>query len=475
MNFFAKLSLPLRAGLLGLLLSWLPLLGWGQINLTNSGVYSQDFDGIGGGLPAGIAVVTGATAASLGTAATLVAAGTAANSTNGNFRNVISATDYTSATYPVSSTATTGAGFTNRALALRQTGAFGDPGGAFVFQLANTTGYTGFTASFRLQSLDAGSARATTFRVDYGIGSAPTTFSLPTSTTGTLTTGGSAFSNNLVNVDFGGALDNQAGPVYIRIVALTGSTGSGTRATSAIDDFTLSYTPGAPSSTLVANPAALSGFAATPTTASAAQSFTVGGTNLTPANATVTVSLPGAPDYEVSIDNTNFLGAGNTFTFTAAGGTLASQTLYVRLKAGLAAGSYNGQTLTVSGGGAASQTVTLNGTSGPPATYTWDGSTSTSFKEPTNWTPDRNTLAANDVLIFDKNTTPVATVLMDFAGGNQTIGQLIFRNGIVATLSGSANRILTLGGPAVPANLLVSAADSVVLEPVMHLRPVWRA
>lgn len=42
-------------------------------------------------------------------------------------------------------------------------------------------------------------------------------------------------------MDFGSALDGQTGPVWIRVVTVTGSTGSGNRATSGIDDFSLTY------------------------------------------------------------------------------------------------------------------------------------------------------------------------------------------------------------------------------------------
>jgi PKD repeat protein len=44
-----------------------------------------------------------------------------------------------------------------------------------------------------------------------------------------------------VTVDFGSALDGQGGPVWIRIVTVAASSGSGSRATTGIDDFSLTY------------------------------------------------------------------------------------------------------------------------------------------------------------------------------------------------------------------------------------------
>ncbi|MCU0449777.1 MAG: T9SS type A sorting domain-containing protein [Bernardetiaceae bacterium] len=107
-------------------------------------------------------------------------------------------------------------------------------------QIANTTGRAGFQLSFKLQSLDNTSTRITTWRVDYGIGTAPTSFT-DANALGTLTTGNSTFASNNITVNFGSALDNQSQNVWMRVVALTASTGSGTRATTGIDDLVLTW------------------------------------------------------------------------------------------------------------------------------------------------------------------------------------------------------------------------------------------
>ena len=201
--------------------------------------YTENFDNIGtNGLPSGFNVVTGATASAFGTSAPLSPAQVVWNNVSGAFKNV--ASNDGGLTQSSSQTGT------NRALGIRQTGSFGDPGGSFVFQVANTSGKTAFKLSFSLQSLDNTSTRTTTWVVDYGIGSSPTTFTPITATTGTLTTGNSLFSNNTVTADFGSALDNQSGPITIRISVLAASTGSSNRATSGIDDFSLSWTVPSP-------------------------------------------------------------------------------------------------------------------------------------------------------------------------------------------------------------------------------------
>lgn len=240
--------------------------------------YTQNFDAISAGLPAGWSVRTGANATALGTSGTLVTVATAWNNTTGNFRNVASATGLTS-----TANVTDQSNATNRALGVRQGSSFGDPGAAFVLQLDNTTGKTNFQMNFKLQSLDNGASitRTTTWTVDYGIGATPTTFTA-TTPTGTLTTGNVTFSNNTINVNFGTALDNQSSNVWIRIIALTGTTGSGSRATTGIDDINLSWSSGGPVPTLVANPSTIADFGSVNNAATSTNSsYTLTATSVT--------------------------------------------------------------------------------------------------------------------------------------------------------------------------------------------------
>ena len=98
--------------------------------------------------------------------------------------------------------------------------------------------------TFRLQSLDASSPRTTTWKVQYAIGVTPSTFTDLTTNLTVLTTGGLTFTDTTVSVNFGSLLNNLSSPVWIRIVTLTASTGSGNRPTTAIDDVNLTWTNG---------------------------------------------------------------------------------------------------------------------------------------------------------------------------------------------------------------------------------------
>ena len=129
---------------------------------------------------------------------------------------------------------------------MRQTGTLstgGDPGAAFAFLLANTTGKSNLKLEFLLQSLDGVSTagRTTTWRVDYGIGDDPSNFTSVTTVPSPLTTAFGVFSTGLVTVDFGNALNNINQKVWIRIVALLPTTGGGNRASTGIDDVKISW------------------------------------------------------------------------------------------------------------------------------------------------------------------------------------------------------------------------------------------
>lgn len=202
-----------------------------------------NFDNIASGYPQGVSVKIGATASSLGTGdAAIYNAGTGglANGTpwaqfSAGVKNYASATGLTSA-----SDSATQANSTNRALGFRQTSTNGDPGVAFTFQLNNTTGKSNFNMSFLLQSLDATVGRTVTWTVQYGIGDNPSNFTTVPTTPATLTTG-PTFGSTSVTANFGTALNNVNQKVWIRIVTLTASTGSGNRPSTAIDDFQLTW------------------------------------------------------------------------------------------------------------------------------------------------------------------------------------------------------------------------------------------
>lgn len=216
----------------------------GQVVLTSVG-YLETFDSLAGGLPAGWTVRTGATSGGLGTEVGLTTATTSWGTTAGEFRNVASRTGLSSG-----STVTAQGNSTDRALGIRQTADFGDPGAAFTLQVADTLGYTGFSVSFSAELL-SNQGRSTTWTLQYALGSAPTSF-----TTLTTFADPGAFGATTVGAALPSNVNSQAENLWLRIVALATSTGAGSRDTFGVDDFELTYTV-----TPVPEPSTYAGFA----------------------------------------------------------------------------------------------------------------------------------------------------------------------------------------------------------------------
>lgn len=365
MKHFAKLSL--KSVLLCVFSVLLLQDAFSQVTLTGTS-YSENFDGVGTSLPNGWTVRTGATSTVLGTVASFTTAQTAWNSATGTFRNSASWDGLTSSTTSTNQNASA-----DRVVCVRQTGAFGDPGAAFVFQLNNTTGLTNFALSFKLQGLDGTgtNTRVTTWTIDYGIGTSPTSFT--TLTTGTITA--SSFTNTTINATLN-ALANNPNPIWIRIVALSVTTGAGSRATTGIDDFSLTYAPVTP--TLTATPTTIPAFNyVSGNGPSTAGSYTLSGSVLTPIAGDITITAPA--DFEIS-KTSSTTGFADNLAVSYTGGAFMATTIYARLKAGLAIGTFGLLNITHSGGGVTTPpTVTLSGsvTAVPPPVITTTGTLST--------------------------------------------------------------------------------------------------
>jgi hypothetical protein len=131
------------------------------------------------------------------------------------------------------------------------------------------------------------------------------------------------------------------------------------------DLFPASGTP-----TITVSPTSLSGFTYfIGSGPSASQSYDLSGSDLDPAAGNIVVSVVTSPySYEVSLDDVNF---SNSVSKGYTGGTLSSTPIYVRLKAGLTGGEYNGELIANEGGGATTQNVTCNGAVvvGEPTNY----------------------------------------------------------------------------------------------------------
>lgn len=197
----------------------------------NGTPYEQNFDGIGSGLPLGWLIYTGATSSSLGNSATWTQATATWGETNGRFKN-FAANDSGLASNALDGVQNSA---TDRALGIRQTGGFGDPGASFVLTLNNTTGFQNFGLSFKAQMLSV-QTRSTNWTVDYRVGNSGNfnvlgTYSDP-----------NAFGSSTLNFsNFGTDINNQSNQVQIRISALLASTGSYNRDSFGIDDFQLTY------------------------------------------------------------------------------------------------------------------------------------------------------------------------------------------------------------------------------------------
>ncbi len=226
MKAFSSLSRVLFA-----LAALTPAMAFGQFALTGTS-YTQDFNSIGTALPSGWAVETGATASSLGTAATFNTSAATWSATTGQFANFASASIGSGGTQATA---------TDRALGVRQTGSFGDPGASFTFNF-NSTGDTLSAISLDLMMLNV-QTRSTTWSVQYATGASPTSFT----TAGTYADPGAFGTTTFTTFSAGDllALSNQSS-AWIRIVALSASTGSNNRDTFGIDNFSMTFSNGGP-------------------------------------------------------------------------------------------------------------------------------------------------------------------------------------------------------------------------------------
>ena len=185
-------------------------------------------------------------------------------------------------------------------------------------------------------------------------------------------TSGTGFSNSVVLAAAGGMVPTST--IYIRLKSGLNAgpynenisiTSSGAASRTVACSGTVSPIPSP--SISVPSPASLSGFtypvASGP---SSEQSFSISGANLT-SDITVTASS----NYEVS--STTGSGFMGSVTLTPASGTVSASTIYVRLKAGLAVGSYN-ETIAIASTGANPQSVSCSGnvtdTTAPAGNFT---------------------------------------------------------------------------------------------------------
>lgn len=126
----------------------------------------------------------------------------------------------------------------------------------------------------------------------------------------------------------------------------------------------LSGTVAVPPATITTSTTDLSGFTyIEPSGPSAQKSFTLSASNLTSG----IIVTPPTSNFEISINSgAAFSPLTSPFTISQSGGSVATTTIYVRLKAGLSTGSF-ADDITLSTTGGATKTITLNGTVTAPA------------------------------------------------------------------------------------------------------------
>ena len=206
----------------------------GQVFLSGTN-YTQNFNAISNGLPPGWSVRTNATETSLGAATAFNRTNTSWSTGTGQFCNAAGITSNSLGMATGYESTTVQAAFTNRCLGIRQTAAFGDPGAAFVFQIANTAGCSNLVFHLDLNLLRT-NGYSTTWSIDYAVGNAPAGFT----TLGTYSDPG-IFGTTNESFALGNDADDQTNNVWIRVVALQAATGSGSRYTFGIDNFVFNY------------------------------------------------------------------------------------------------------------------------------------------------------------------------------------------------------------------------------------------
>lgn len=355
--------LPIIAFLSLITLASLRTFGQTPVTLSTS-PYTENFDGIGNGLPNGFGIAL-SNAAQTFTPTTPTSWAT----TSGRFNNYASG----SSGLASNATAVNQSAATNRALGIKQTGGFGDPGAQFLFAIANTQNRTSFKLSFELQSLDisATTTRTTTWVIQYKLPGDANFTTLPaglvSSSRGNLQTGNVSFFVNNVTVDFGTLLDNINGTVTLAISTIANSTGSNSRASTGIDNFSLSWTDGpntTPTLTLTSDGTTAIHSLSFPTIAmgtSAKANYILSGNNLND-NAVASVVAP----YSLSLDDVNYSPQINVAPVNGN----VQQNVYVRFSP-VTAGTFTSN-ISNTATNALTKNVSLTGSSFDPATLHFD-------------------------------------------------------------------------------------------------------
>jgi lamin tail-like protein/type IX secretion system substrate protein len=145
---------------------------------------------------------------------------------------------------------------------------------------------------------------------------------------------------------------------------------------------------------------------------SAEQSFTAEGSDLT-----ADISLVPPTNYEISTGTGGSFSATNPITLTHTAGTVASTTIYVRLKAGLSVGTYSSENISATSSGATGKSVACSGMvakAEPSNHVTSFSATSDHASVSFTWTDNDGAVVADGYMIKASTTSLVAiTVPVD--------------------------------------------------------------
>jgi hypothetical protein len=255
-----------------------------------------------------------------------------------------------------------------------------------------------------------------------------------------------------------------------------------------IDDMTVTAMSSDPE--LQVSPATLSGFNyIVGSGPSASQSYNLSGTFLTGYPSNIAVTAPS--NYEVSLSSGSGYASSINVPYTSA--TLASTPIYLRLKAGLSVGTYNGETISNAGGGATTVNVTCGGSVDdlPPATlsvsptslsgfnyilgagpsteqsYNLSGSNLTGF-------PDNITVTApaNYEVSLSAGSGYAASISVPYASATLTSTAIYVRLKSGLSVGTYNSEIITnIGGGATTASVTCSGSVSDVPPPVLSATP----
>ena len=273
--------------------------------------YFQNFNSLGSGLPTGWTTRTNVSSNSLGSALTFSNTNRTAvvngwSNTTAAFKNYASATGLTNTNTFAQQTNST-----DRALGIRPTGSFGDDAGnfaGFALQLSNTLGFDSFTLSMDAMLL-AAEGRTNIWTLDYGVGASPASFTTLTNWTTPTSFGITTLS---ISSDTLAGIANLSSNVWIRFSILSLSTGSGSRDSVGIDNFSLSYSALAAAFNWTGSSGNwTNGFGSAPTNGSALTFSSAGGGAATNDLAALTVA-------SIAFNNGagSFTNSGNAFTIS---------------------------------------------------------------------------------------------------------------------------------------------------------------